>query len=71
MKDLLSTTERFDLETDDVEVDRTPTVGNVDPTPASNEVTPASEIPPEQQTVEKHYVTRSGCVSKPLVRYTS
>ena len=48
MKDLLSTTERFDLETDDVEVDRTPTVGNVDPTPVSN------EVPPEQQTVEKH-----------------
>ena len=63
-KDLLSTSERFDLETD-VEVDPVPTIGNVDPIPVSN------EVPPEQQTVEKHYVTRFGRVSKPPVRYTS
>ena len=46
-KDLLSTTERFDLETD-VEVDPIPTVGNVDPTSVSN------EVPSEQQTVKKN-----------------
>lgn len=55
-KDLLLTSEKFDVETD---VD-------VDPSPP---VAVSEELPTQQRAVEKHYVTRSGRVSKPPSRY--
>jgi hypothetical protein len=55
-KDLLLTSEKFDVETN-VDVDPSP------PVPVSE------ELPKQQRAVEKHYVTRSGRVSKPPSRY--
>ena len=55
-KDLLLTSEKFDVETD----------VNVDPSPP---VAVSEELPTQQRAVEKHYVTRSGLVSKPPSRY--
>ena len=68
-KDLLLTSEKFDLEVD-ADVDPVASCGNVCPNSISKE-TPIEQRQQSKQTNEKHYVTRSGRIRKPPSRYTS
>ena len=68
-KDLLLTSEKFDLEVD-ADLDPVANDGNVCPNSISKE-TPIEQRQQSKQTNEKHYVTRSGRISKPPSGCTS